>query len=50
MLGQRAYVDFGPSRMRPFVEALQQRGINVSRNVVFEYHDNDACDVAAMSQ
>ena len=50
MLGQRACVDFGPPRMCPFVEALQQRGVNVSRNVVFESHDNDACDVAAMSQ
>ena len=50
MLGQRACVDLGPPRMRPFVEALQQRGVNVSHNVVFESHDNDAWDVAAMSQ
>ena len=50
MLGQRACVDFGPPRMRPSVEALQQRGINVSRNIVFESHDNNACQVAAMSQ
>ena len=50
MLGQRACVDFGPPRMRLFIEALQQRGENVSRNVVFESQDNDACDVAAMSQ
>ena len=36
--------------MRPFVEALQQRGVNVSRNVVFKSHNNDAFDIAAMSQ
>ena len=50
MLGQHARVDFRPPRMRPFVEALQQRGVNISRNVVFKSHDNEACDVAAMSQ
>ena len=49
MLGQGACLDFGPPRMRPFVEALQQCGVNVSRNVVFKSHDNDACDVAAKS-
>ena len=42
MLGQRACVHLKKS--------MQQRDVNVSHNVVFKSNDNDACDVAAMSQ